>query len=159
MHRDQPRNLPDGVELTDHTRDVREIALEKLVPPIKAVEVEVDGVIRFVGAGTRVAVPLLSSAANSNLDLDDDIGDGMGCQYVMMLEDGSLNDGPRISEQADDQTQIQMKTPFRLVTMDKEGRIMVDMNWVQDVMPLEGSAAIEDTMEDDQGKHIGIDGG
>lgn len=113
MHKQQPRNLPDGLHLTDHI-NVQEIPLEDLVPPIKAVDVEVDGDIRFLGAGTRVEVAI--DAPHGWVD-------------------------PLSDEIVIEEREVVKQTPFRLVTMDQEGRILIDMNWAQDVTPIEESPA------------------
>lgn len=110
IHKHAPRNLPDGIKFTDHT-DVQDLPLATLVPPIKAVEAEIDGEIRFIGAGTRVDVPIAQVE---------------GWDWTVNVDGGMTRAESQLRS-------VKKETPFRVVTMNKEGTILIDMNWVQDV--------------------------
>lgn len=111
MHKHRPENLPEDVQLTDHT-EVQDISIERLSPPITAVDAENDGVIVFFGAGTRFEMPI-----------DVEVGYGR-----------AVSENASAVHTKESQAVVKV-TPFRLVVMDKEGNISIDLSWEAEVAP------------------------
>lgn len=107
MRKHRPRNLPDGIDITDQIT-VQDVPIELLTHEYCEVKAEKEGETVYIGAGTRVNVPpetsdvVLEPARGSTLD--------------------SVEARP-----------VQRRAPFKLMIIDQYGNVKLDMSWDADV--------------------------
>lgn len=107
MRKHRPRNLPEGIDVTDDV-EVQDVPIELLTHEYCEVKAEKEGETVYIGAGTRV-------------DVSPDDGDA-----------SAINGDGGVLDSIEAQPVVK-RTPFRMMIMDHQGNVKVDMSWYADV--------------------------